>query len=301
MKQIDIDSGKYSCKLTDGNELMIFDSKISSGVANFGKSYTIEYDNHSYIVGEEATDYNLELTKNTFHNKILIYTAIALLVDDNDVINLTVGTPIQMFFNKEDKQSYIDNLYNNGDYIRIGINGKNIKFRINNIVIAPETIGSQILDRDSKHKIKGVIDIGGLNINGTIYLNGVPQKDRILTKNMGTHTLVSNLQQELIKNIGEMYEEYLIHDFMVKSNCSIKVKYVIDEFCYGFMDSIIKEMQKHKWNYEDIELEFTGGGSILLKNYISESFCNPNIIEDVYYNVKGYTKFGGVKHGKTNH
>lgn len=83
-------------------------------------------------------------------------------------------------------------------------------------------------------------------------------------------------------------------------NGRVEIRKVIDEYCYDFMESIIKEMQKYKWNYEDIEMEFTGGGSILLKKYIEETFGDVVIIEDIYYTVKGFSEFGGVKHGKAN-
>lgn len=302
MIQIDIDSGKFSGKGKLGDLLKTFDSKISKGIAQFKGSYTVEYDNEFYIVGEEGREYNYELSKNTFHNKLIIYTMICILLEDknDEIINLTVGTPTQLFFNKEDKDAYANNLKNNGETVRIKLDGEEKRFKINNVVVAPETIGSQILDKDSKNKVKGVIDLGGLNLNGAIYLHGKPQRDRIITKNMGTHILVSNIQQELIKNVNEVYEDYLIHDFILHGNGRVEIRKVIDEYCYDFMESIIKEMQKYKWNYEDIEMEFTGGGSILLKKYIEETFGDVVIIEDVYYTVKGFSEFGGVKHGKAN-
>ena len=295
---IQIDTGKHTTKAMLGNKKIKFDSKIDLGKAQFENSDTVVFEGEEYIVGEEASTYDMSLSKNTAHHKLLIYTAIGKLVEDESKIDLVVGTPLRLFFNETEKQDYIDSISNDGMPISISVNGNKKYFSIRKVIIAPESLGGSLLDfSNSKKVIRGVLDIGGLNVNGIVYNQGKPVRKSMFTINEGTHILEGKLKQEVMEKTGTSLEDYVLKDYLVRGCSNPKVQKIIDEYCSRFVKNLVNECLKANWNLYDIEIYSMGGGSILLERYLDITFKTPIFPRDVYANVEAYGIFGAKKLG----
>ncbi|MGL4801868.1 MAG: hypothetical protein ACRC18_06355 [Cetobacterium sp.] len=298
MTMIQIDTGKHTTKAMLGDKRVKFDSKIDLGKAQFDNSDTVVFEGKEYIVGEEAHTYDMSLSKNTDHHKLLIYTAIAKLIDDDARVDVVVGTPLRLFFNEDEKKDYIESISNDNMPIVISINGVKKYFSINKVIIAPESLGGSLLDfKDSKKIIRGCIDVGGLNINGVIFDKGMPVRKSMFTINEGTHILESKLKQEIIEKTGVALEDYVLKDYLVRGCSNSKVQKIIDEYCSRFIKNVVNECLKANWNLYDIEIYAMGGGSILLEKYIDANFKSPVFPRDVFANVKAFGIFGEKKLG----
>lgn len=297
MSTVNIDCGKHTTKVKFKEKMINFDSKVDLGKSQFGgNSYTSIVNNISYIVGNEASTYDMSLTKNTEHHKILIYTAIANVIDNESKIDLILGTPLALFFNEDDKNEYIERISNNGMPISVNINGVQKYFSIDKCIIAPETLGGSLLDfNDSKKVIRGVLDEGGLNFNGLIYDKGRPIRDSLITKNKGSHILETDLKQDIAQKTGKLLEDYVLKDYLIRGCKNKDMQKIIDDHCLKFLNDIKNECLKKNWDLDEIELYFMGGCSILLEKYIREVFKNPVFANDIYANVKAFEIFGMSK------
>lgn len=298
MTMIQIDSGKHTTKAMLGDLKIKFDSKVDLGKAQFENSDTVNFEGKEYIVGEEATTYDMELSKNTDHHRLLIYTAIGKLIKDESRVDVVLGTPLRLFFNEEEKRSYIESIGNEGNPVNMIINGERKYFVIDKVIIAPESLGGSLLDfSESKKLIRGVLDIGGLNISGCVYDKGKPIRKSMFTLNNGTHVLESKLKQEIAEKTGKLLEDYTLKDYLVRGTKDIKVQKIIDDYCSKFIKGVLNECLKNNWDIEDIQIYAMGGGSILLERYIDSNFKNPVFARDVFANVKAFGIFGAKKIG----
>lgn len=298
MSLMKIDPGKHTTKAEYKDKRISFDSKIDLGIAQFG-SDTVKYENKSYIVGEEASTYDFELSKNTFHHQLLTYTAIGKLLDNENRIDVAIGIPLTLFFNEKEKSDYIETISNGGMPINIKINGEKKYFIIDNVIVCPETLGGSLNDfSESKKKIRGVIDIGGLNVNGIIYDKGRPVRNSLFTLNKGTHILEGNLKTKITSETTRLLEDYVLKDYLVRGCKDVEVQTIIDEFCNKFIKEIVSECLKKNWNLFDIEIYIMGGGGILLERYIDTHFKNPVFANNVFANVEAFGIFAEKKLAK---
>lgn len=300
MSLIKIDSGKHTTKVEFEEQRISFDSKVDLGKAQFG-SDTVIFENESYIVGEEAKTYDLSLSKNTKHHQILIYTGIGNVIGSETRVNVSLGIPLILFFNEDEKKEYIANISNDNEPITITINGKRKTFTIDNVIVCPETLGGSLNDfSESKKKIRGVIDIGGLNVNGIIYDKGRPVRSTLFTLNKGTHILEGELKQQITQKNRKLLEDYVLKDYLVRGSKDTKIQKIIDDYCNQFLKEIYNECLRHNWDMDDIELYLMGGGSILLEKYLPNHFNEPLFANDVFANVDAFGIFAENKLNRKN-
>lgn len=295
-----MDNGKYNSKYILDNKRYIMPSKIEKGISTFSEE-TIFYNGESYIVGEEAENYDYSFTKNNIHHKIILYYCLSKHAkksyQEYDVIT---GCPLSTYLNKEEQYKYIQNIMNDNKPIKVIYKDRPITFKINSVIIAPENIGGYINDfHISKNQIRGVVDIGGLNVNCGIYDKGKPVKNKMFTLNLGMHILIKNIQQALLRNSETMINEYMCEHMLNNiENIDVKSRNVIEEECNNFILSIKNQLIKNDWELNQLNLRFIGGGSILLKKYINKHFENPHINEDIFANCEAFLKFGAKKIAK---
>lgn len=300
IKTVIVDNGKENFKWRIDGCNNSFPSKLEEGVPVYNEDEII-YNNKSYIIGEEAEDYNYEFTKNNFHHKLLLYYCLAKNTEDVQSFNLVIGCPLTTYLNKNEHESYIESIRNNGQPIQILLNRKKKIIIIKNITIVPESIGGYILDYNkSKLENRGVIDIGGLNMNGAIYSMGKPIKDKMITTNMGMHILMKNIQQAVLREREETINLYTCKYLMSTKNFNgdAKLKEIFDKECIKFITNIKKSLTKNDWELKQLNLRFIGGGSIQLKQYIKEVFGDVYIEDNLFANCEAFEIFAKIKNGK---
>lgn len=290
------DNGKNSCKYKIKDERFIVESKIEEGVSTFGDE-TLKFNGKNYIIGEEADDYDYSFTKNNLHHKLMIYYCLAKHFESDTDFDLIVGCPLSTYINKEEQEKYSRSIMNDGKPIIVEYRGKKKVLNINSVIIAPENIGGYINDYSlSKKQIRGVVDIGGLNINCGVYNKGVPVKSKMFTLNLGIHILIKNIQQAVLRENEKLIDNYMCKHYLQNmEDLDEKLYKVFDRECVKFISLIEKSLIKNDWELEHLNMRFIGGGSILLEKYINEKFDKPYIEKDVFANCEAFDRFGAKK------
>lgn len=294
--RITFDNGKDSCKYMIDDKKFIVSSKIEQGVSAFSNE-TIEYEGVKYVVGDEADDYDYSFTKNNLHHKLMMYYCLAKHSLDYKSFDVIIGCPLTTYLNKKEQNNYIQYMMNDNKPIEIIYKDEKRVFTINSITVAPENIGGYINDYNvAKKQIRGVVDIGGLNINCGVYDKGKPVKEKMFTLNLGTHILIKNIQQAVLREQEKMLNYYMCKHYLLNPREMNDSLYeIFDDECTNMVNKIEKLLIRNDWELNELNLRFMGGGSLMLEYYILKKFNNPYIEKDIFANCMAFEKFGDKK------
>lgn len=307
LRFVSVDSGKYATKgvmkIEDGkNKTIIFRTKMDptkEEKSSDKKSFVVEYKGERYLIGESAETVDYEKSKAKKIHKIATYAAIGYLVDDGDEVVLTIGCPIAIFYNVDERNQYKKFMHDESE-ISIYINGVTKKFTIRKVIICPESSGI-IYKNPNKYKDKlvGIIDIGGLNTNCCVYDRLAPVRSTHFTTNLGANILRNELKQYLNSvfpdaNLQDWQMEHIIKNGYIKSHKE-ESKKVIAEFLQMHVNNIIEEAKKKNWDIKNIDLIFVGGGSKLLEREIKNVIPDAEVSETAEWdNAEGFNIIGGI-------
>lgn len=300
--KISIDSGKHTTKSffkdSEGNIVKdAIPTKMSSTdelLPTSPNSYIVSMggSNERYVLGASGIDYDYSTNKAIDLHRFAIYTLIHKYALNNQIVHLTIGCPLSIFHNVEAREKYRNFIYGEKT-ISFTVNGETKQFILENVKVVPE--GSGFLLKNSniyQNRIVGIVDIGGLNLNGCIYNKLVPDKSTYFTENKGSHILRNDLRialnEEYGAELGDNIMEQVLADGYLKKFPE-KSKAFIDNFYRAFLEVNIKNSMKKKgWATDYMDIVFVGGGSLLLKEHIKAVFPNAIIAENAQWeNVEG--------------
>lgn len=306
LKVLSVDSGKYATKaiinLEDGDKKIIFRTKMDSTMEEKSadkRSCVMVYNNDRVLIGETAETVDYDKTKAKKIHKYCTYSAIAQLVENGDEVILTIGCPLSIFNNVEERNQYKEYMHDKGE-LNIKINGNEKTFTIKKVIVCPESSG--IVYKNTmkyKEKLIGVIDIGGLNTNCSIYDNLAPIKSTCFTTNLGANIMRNELKQHLNSifpeiNLQDWQMEYIIKDGFIKSNKDASKK-IIKDFLQKHINNIIGEAKRKGWDINNIDFIFVGGGSKLLEGEIKNVIPDAEISDTAEWdNVEGFNIIGAL-------
>ena len=285
------DSGKFQHK-GFGDKEIIFRTMVTE-IPKYNSYYDIvvEHNGKFYAIGEGSIDTSVS-KKAEIHRVCTLY-AITQMFDNleyGEDVYLVMGSPIQTFENADHKQQFTD--FMKGDFggvIEIKVNNKPFVFNLKDILLLPESCGVvQVYREKFKNTLIGVIDWGGLQVNGMLYDDGKPLKHTGFTRQLGGYIV----EQEIINKLnsqGYNYQEYELK--YVIGNPKEHEKDVVEFVAQKYLNEILQECQKMKWNIDNIELFFTGGTSARFSRYIVENNyeVSPTAMTD---NVTGFGVLG---------
>ena len=304
---IAVDTGKYMTKAAmrraDGTDKVLdFRTKMDSAEVMMGQMgadgvHFVEYDGKSYIIGKSANSNDLkETTKAALIHRIAAYTAIALLTDNGDQVQVVIGCPISEYMFKEKMIAYRDFMFPGVGRIDIRVDGVNKQFTVKKVQVLPEGMGIVFLHPEKYgHDIFGMIDIGGLNCNCVMFQDNLPMVDSMFTNDLGG----GSLYREVRKRLGSIVDGNLQYDVLEKDILrgydiadKEKSREIISDCKREQVKKILASCQEAGWPVRSIPMVFTGGTSLLLKKEIEDIVPNvmtDDITEDIrYVNVKGF-------------
>ena len=285
------DSGKFQNKGI-GDKEVIFRTMVTE-IPKYNSYYdtVVELDGKFYAIGEGSID--TSVSKMAEIHRVCTLYAITQMFDDlsyGEDVYLVMGSPIQTFENADHKQEFIDFMMGDfGGVIEIKVNNKPFVFNLKDVLILPESCGVVQVHREKfQNRLVGVIDWGGLQVNGMIYDNGKPIKSTGFTRQLGGYALEEEIINKL-NSMGYNYQEYELK--YVIENPKEHEKDVVEFVAQKYLNAILQECQKMKWNINNIELFFTGGTSDRLSRYIVEKDyeVSPTAMTD---NVTGFGVLG---------
>ena len=276
---------KFSTKYTVGE-------KVIEGVDT--NTYNISYNGVLYKVGDCGGENDFEVSKNKDIHKISIITALSILkpVGFTDY-KLVTGTPVNLFFTDE-RDKIKENLLGHYD-VTLYKNKKEseLSFNIAKVLVAPETMGYIYNNYGyCKNHLVKVVDIGGLNTNGLVYKDGKPISGTGFTNNQGINILISSIMKSLNKD-GYNYQRYEVEYFLRNGTENSREREIIEARISEHITNLERELRANSWNIDSGEIVFTGGGALLLSDYLKIHFKNAVISADcIYDNTKGFYKLG---------
>ncbi|MBO2945627.1 ParM/StbA family protein [Paenibacillus sp. F411] len=299
---IAVDSGKSTTKAIMREGIMQrvkFQTKVEE-VNNLGAeltpgSFSVKFDKQNYLVGnmldESKMDFNL--SKKTDSHRICIYLAIAQLLmrsKQNIVlskISLAVNIPISLYKNEKQKTEFSDFIGNNGETINIIVNNKPFLFRIDKIHLFPEGIGP-IYSNLNLYRGKRVLifDVGSLNVNIQEFNNLIPIYDKMLTADLGVNILRSKIADKLSTEYGmtvtdEDVEAVYRDKYLILNGEKMEEsKQIVDQTLTNHVKEVFNFARSRKVSFSNTEVIFVGGGSLLLKDYISAEYSAAVIPQD---------------------
>jgi plasmid segregation protein ParM len=291
-----VDSGKYMTKAIAKGTKYSVRSRTEEEPANSGRGTVIEYRDQVYLVGQEAEKTDFDGTKAKPNHKVLTYVAIANLLTQEDCENgveLVTGCSLDEFMNVE-RRDALKRFYEGESNVEFLLNGTPRWFKINNVIILPESVG--VVYRDPpyfKNRLVGVIDIGGLNTNAAVYENMKPVKSYSFTINEGGNMLSKKLKTELNRVTGDPFQDIQI-PYILSGGASPLINETKEKVLNDHFEKIMTECKAHNWDLHNWELWFTGGSSqYLFKSIIQKQYPRANVSDTGEWdNVTAYYSAG---------
>lgn len=300
---ITVDAGKYQTKGLMNSSGIKFRTKIEevdNNIQTSGKDHYIKWGSRYYLLGDGARFIDYDLTKHKLSHKLAIYTACSLLNKDSTPISLVVLAPMSLYTNQQTREEF--RLYILDDKkIEFNLNHQNIQLNISDVTIFAEACGIPFNNISKfKNKTVGLLDIGGLNVNGVVINNMKPVKGTEFTINAGSLIVMEKIRKELNKEIkGANIQEYQMDTILKRGYYSLEPeisKKIIQNTLSNHFKEIIQTTKANNWDIKGLDIVVSGGGSLDLgmnniKTHIPQATLSADPIWD---NCIGGSKVGAM-------
>lgn len=312
-KLISVDPGKFATKAftLDKDKVkqnIYFKTRVLELKNNIsfdaqGNSFNVILNGEEYIIGEQGEEIDYNVGKDSIYHKLAVFTATTQLLDGYKAVRLVVGCPTSIYRNKNLRRDYKDYIWNNGSVV-INVNSKLYTFLIENVLVLPEGSGV-VYTRPELFKDKrvAVIDLGGLNMNFTIYDNLIPQPSSMFTLNHGYAEIETKLANELNSVYGTSLTSNDIQNIIrqggvkIKGSIDPKSTHIIDSVLNNYMFKLNQEIRKNNFNLDVMDVVFVGGTSLLLHDKIKSHIPHAVVMDNaIWANVEGFYKVGAIKY-----
>lgn len=299
--KIGIDAGKYGLKaVTKVNgkwDKFYIRSKFTKNPNNIvlGNNYLINYKDDHYLIGDGGEDYSLDTDKQSLQHKLCTYLAVEHFAQDETAL-VVLGTPLNLFTNPQKREEYRDYIIEDS-IIEFKVNYNSKEICLQEVIPFPECGGIAYSqpDEDFQNTIRGVLDIGGLNVTGCLFDNLNPVKDTDFTENLGSIILMNSIKDELNKQYPNVnLKDYdipgiLKNGLFIDGKLNKYANDIIQKTIDKHFERIIKVMKKKGWSPKTMKLTVGGGGSLdigieTIQKFIPQSKLS---LDPVWDNAKG--------------
>ena len=266
---IGLDIGRNKVKAYSKDHKIVFPSRVGEWrerKLTSGGDYELEYNGQKYFIGdlaEESYCVREMATESKIHDETKLLFLTVLAIANQSEYNVIIGLPVIQHILAV-KESFITFL--SGKY-SVKLNGNWRHFSLSNISIVAESAGAywsevlnfrgEVINLSMTNDLVRIIDIGSRTINYCTINN-----KKYLDKDSGTLPY-GTIELE---NAGNNKEQ--------------------------FSRKIIADLSKNLRNLNGTIL-FSGGGSILLYEYLKQQYPNSILCDDpLFANAKGFYKMG---------
>jgi len=275
-QSVAIDNGFHTTKIYQQSPIpksYSFRSKFQSTTSplTYPNTHSITYKNNNYLIGDHAEEIDINLNKN---NSLLHYlttlTGLGLLsstLTQHIQYNLVANIPINLY-NQSNKEAF-ENYLRSTTPITYSLNNKPISISIPNVVVFPQAL-SCIYVNHIKSNLIGILDCGGITIQGCICENKNLIHSTVFTENQGILILLNKIKKALNAQYNININDYELESILKNGLLQDKEKslQIISSICTSHIEQIIKIMKLSGWNLENTEILCVGGGSLLLEQYL---------------------------------
>lgn len=168
---ISVDPGKYATKAKSQYKRIYFPTRLSMNptIDPTGNTYHIQFQDQTYLLGEQAEQVDFDISKATLVHKLATYTAITQLQEFDNHIQLVLGAPLNIYKNRELRDAYKAYIMSER-FINIFVNGISYGFYLDQVLVLPEGAGIvYVVPNLFKGKRVAILDMGGLNLGFSVY------------------------------------------------------------------------------------------------------------------------------------
>ena len=327
-RYIAVDSGKFATKVVEydlSKDCIVkkFSIRTKASFGDFrddaieSQTVIIETEDGIFKVGNGARGdgVNLDTNKKSDVHKLCTLTAIATIASSNeeDEIYVAIGLPAKDWAIVSKRMDYKDYILPDGK-ITMSIKKSSDSpvtkktFTIKQKFVFPESIGALFMDETLPYitptSIMGVLDIGNLNLNATLWQGTELIQDKSATMDLGGAILIQNLSQEITSNIVTCDELITANILKAdKNNRCLPTDLNVSEEAVEESRALIKRILKEhaekvkrccnarNWSLDITRIVAIGGTSKDIEDELREVFGNIIIIEDSSYcNALGYLR-----------
>lgn len=326
-RYIAVDSGKFATKFAEYDVVkkkvkrFSLRTRVSEGDfrddAIEDNTVIAEIDGKVYKIGNGARGdgANLETDKKTDMHKICTLTTLAMLASskEKDELYVAIGLPAKEWAVVSKRIEYKEFMLPEGD-ITVSIKKDSVSevvkktFIIKGRYVFPESIGALFMDETissiSLNAVTGVIDLGNLNLNATLWQGTDLIQDKSLTAELGGAVLIQELSQELSSNIttcDEMITANILKDYSgdrhLPESPNLTQEQIdasrtlIKRVLKDHVEKIKRQCRSKNWSLDVTKLIAIGGTSQDLAEELKETFGNIMVLPDSKYcNVLGYLR-----------
>lgn len=327
VRYVAVDSGKFATKVVeydaknDSVRRFSIRTKVSEGDfrddAIEDQTVIVEIDGKVYKVGNGArgTGAALETNKQSEAHKLCTLTALATVASANeeDEINVAIGLPAKDWSSVSKRCDYKEYMLPEGK-ITISIKKNSSSpvqkktFTIKNRYVFPESIGALFMDETiefiSPTSIYGVIDIGNLNLNATLWQGKELVQDKSTTAELGGAILIQELAQEISTNITACDEmiaanilksdadnRSLTTDMNLSAEQIEASRVIVQKVLKEHAEKVKRVCRSRNWSLDLTHIVAIGGTSQDIANELTEVFGKITVLKDsTYCNALGYLR-----------
>jgi len=275
-----------------------------------GRSYRIDINNKSYIIGEQGQDKSYDTSKTNELHQISCYVAITRYLEPEtkgNKISMVLACPLSVIRLSNAKEEYKQLIKGNGE-IHVVVNNKNYYFEIENIMLKAEGSGITFLEPDrflGKNVL--VLDLGGLNLGISLYRNKVCKNEDRHIEECGTDKLISFVSEQLTEyRKGNLVDDDTCEAALKNGGLKKDGELDMDSISYiqkakcKYFNEVMKQVKKHKIDINNLdEIIFVGGTTHHIKSIISKEIKHSYIpSKPQWCTAEGLYKIAIKKYGK---
>ena len=260
-------------------------------------TYIVEFEGDTYKIGKCASkEAELDSSKKTLIHKLCTVLSIAKECSENetDEIVAAAGIPVDSYLVVKERNEYRDFILPLGKHTvkYRDLDGviKTKSFTIVQHFVYPETIGAIFTKGVDFTESVGVLDIGHLNVNMTIYNNGDVDSLSRRTTTKGVNFLVSGLAQELSNELQtpilkNKAAEIVVGDRRLKfrnpnPQKEERSEEITERFIKNYIRDMVEEIRTKNWSLDVMQLVVIGGGASMLKKELFDVFGENTVIPE---------------------
>ncbi len=325
-RYIAIDAGKHSTKAamydTNTKKTIKYSYRTKIGAGDFrddsieANTHVFEIDGQTYKIGNGARGDGalLETSKQSIEHKLSILYAIAHFASDTEVdeINIAIGLPAKEWANVEKREALKEYIFDKNEYtisIKEDSNSPVVTktFKIKHKYAYPESMGALWQDDSpevTKNSYFGVLDIGNLNLNATVWYGIELQQDVSITDELGASSIIQGLSQELSAEFSRCDENYVSmllsqspeRRFLRPNNGDTTVmersRDLISKYLLEHAGKIKRACDGRKWSLDYMTLVAIGGTSLIIQDELKEVFGDQLVVlkNPTFCNALGYLR-----------
>lgn len=275
-----------------------------------GNSHKTELDGKVYIIGEQGQDKSYDTSKTHILHKLACYTAITQYLDPNtkdNKISMVLACPLSVLRSQSAKEEYKAFIKGEGE-INVTVDNKPYSFEITDIMIKAEGSGIVYLEPELfEGKNTLIVDLGGLNLGGSLYKNKVCKNEDRFIEECGHDRLVENVRYQLIdyrkgNNVTVDEAEKALSDDGLKKSGEIDIESVsyLRKAKENYYKEVMKHIKEHKIDIDLLDkVVFVGGTTQHIKEIISKEIRHAYVpVKSQWSTVEGLYKIAIKKYGK---